>query len=515
MNDSLTRQSVLLFASFILLFYGLMIFLPEYAGPVSNAGSVLGDAIALVILGAGLRRWPQTRQLAWKLFFVGIVIYLVGDAIWVYEEEALGLEVESPSIPDFFYLSSTLVCFFALLRYIRDEKTIDVATAGFDILISIVASGGLLYNYVMLPVSSFKEMDFWQAVVMLAYPVADVVYLLGFFSLVFGMERRHARNGRNFLLGAGLLLMFFADQTYLVQSITEYVSGGLLDPVWSMSFGFIAMASLRVPDWEEMSQKETVERVVWLEYLRMLLPYLLTVLILLLVGMEYGLIGSPFFVGALLLLVLLSVRQVVVLIGNRKLLAVISENERELHRKNLELQKLNYHFMTESETDFLTKLLNRRAIVQSFERLKPIGEEPETLGLLLVDVDNFKRINDTYGHQKGDDALVGVAESIRHTIRGDDIGGRFGGDEFLVLLPGANDEAVERVAERLREAAAKNETLTEMNITLSVGGASWSVGREDYRPNKLLRQADEALYVAKEKGRDRFVMYREDLADEI
>ena len=110
---------------------------------------------------------------------------------------------------------------------------------------------------------------------------------------------------------------------------------------------------------------------------------------------------------------------------------------------------------------------------------------------------------------------MGVAESIRHTIRGDDIGGRFGGDEFLVLLPGANDEAVERVAERLREAAAKNETLTEMNITLSVGGASWSVGREDYRPNKLLRQADEALYVAKEKGRDRFVMYREDLADEI
>ena len=515
MGDRLTRRSVLLFASFMFLFYGVMIFLPDYAGPMSNAGSVLGDAIALVILGAGLRRWPESRRLAWKLFFVGIAIYLVGDAVWVYEEEALGLEVESPSIPDFFYLSSTAVCFFALLRYIRDEKTIDLATAGFDILISIVASAGLLYNYVMLPVASFKEMGFWQTVVMLAYPVADVVYLLGFFSLVFGMERRRARNGRNFLLGAGLLLMFFADQTYLVQSITEYVSGGLLDPVWSMSFGFIALASHRVPDWEEMAQEETTERVVWLEYLRMILPYMLTVLILLLVGIEYGLTSSPFFVGALLLLLLLSVRQVVVLIGNRRLLALVSENERELHLKNQELQKLNHHFMTESETDFLTKLLNRRAIVQAFERLKPLGDEPEMLGLLLVDVDNFKRINDTYGHQKGDDALVGVAESIQNTIRGDDIGGRFGGDEFLVLLPGANDKAVERVAERLRAAAAKNKTLSEMHVTLSIGGASWSVGQQDYRPNKLLRHADEALYVAKEKGRDRFIMYNENLADEI
>ncbi|MBO4852405.1 MAG: GGDEF domain-containing protein [Schwartzia sp.] len=514
MDDRLTRRCVLLFVSFMLLFYGAMIFLPDWAGPVSNAGSILGDALSMAIMAAGLRRWPESRRLAWKLFLAGIAVYMVGDMVWVYEEEVLGLEVESPSIPDFFYLSSTLVCFFALLRYIHDEKTIDIATAGFDILISIVASAGLLYNYVMLPVSSFKEMGFWQAAVMMAYPVADCVYLLGMFSLIFGMGRRRARNGRNFLLGAGLFVMFLADQTYLVKSITEYVSGGLLDPVWSMSFGLIALASLRVPDWEEMAEEDT-EAAPWLEYLRMLLPYLLTVLILLLVGMEYGLIGSPFFVGALLLMMLLSVRQVVVLIGNRKLLSVISENERELHKKNLELQKLNHHFMTESETDFLTKLLNRRAIVQAFERLKPIGNEPETLGLLLVDVDYFKKVNDTFGHQKGDEALVGVAESIRHTIRGDDLGGRFGGDEFLVLLPGANGDAVERVAERLRAAAAKNETLAEMKVTLSIGGASWSVGIDDYRPNKLMRHADEALYVAKEKGRNCFVMYREGLEDEI
>ena len=313
MDDRLTRRCVLLFVSFMLLFYGAMIFLPDWAGPVSNAGSILGDALSMAIMAAGLRRWPESRRLAWKLFLAGIAVYMVGDMVWVYEEEVLGLEVESPSIPDFFYLSSTLVCFFALLRYIHDEKTIDIATAGFDILISIVASAGLLYNYVMLPVSSFKEMGFWQAVVMMAYPVADCVYLLGMFSLIFGMGRRRARNGRNFLLGAGLFLMFLADQTYLVKSITEYVSGGLLDPVWSMSFGLIALASLRVPDWEEMAEEDT-ETAPWLEYLRMLLPYLLTVLILLLVGMEYGLIGSPFFVGALLLMMLLSVRQVIVLI---------------------------------------------------------------------------------------------------------------------------------------------------------------------------------------------------------
>lgn len=518
MKDALTRRSVIALVLFAATSYGSLFLFPESSGTASNIFSVVGDALALLIICLGIRRWPEKRQLAWKLFAASVAFCLLGDIVWAVEEEVFGIEIEVPSYPDVIYLLSVIANCFALFQYVRDEKTIDLTTTGFDILISIVATGIIFYNYIVSRVENFQEMAAWRAAIVLSYPVTDVAYLMGFFSLVFGKSRQSKLKIRNLLLGVGTFLMFLADQSYLFQSLFGDVAGALVDPIWPLCFGMIALASLQAPDWMEIAAEETEETEngpVWLEYSRMLLPYGLTVVILLMVGVHYDLLGSTFFIGAMVLLVLLSVRQVIVLVGNRKLLLLVSENEREMNRKNQELQKLTDHFMMESETDFLTKLLNRRAIVQAFERLKPTGDDPETLGILLVDVDYFKHINDTFGHQKGDDALVGVAESIRHTIRGHDVGGRFGGDEFLVLLPGANEAAVEAVAQRLRAATQRHETLAEMKVTLSIGGASWSVGKEDYRPNKLLRHADEALYVAKEKGRDQYVMYSEHLENEI
>lgn len=515
MNDVLMKRSVVALVLFMAASYGALFLFPESSGTVSNILSVSGEALAIGILWLGQRRWPEGRRLAWKLFATSAALCLLGDLVWAVLEEVFGIEIEVPSYPDVFYLLSTVTMFLALFRYIRDEKTIDLTTTGFDILISIVATGIIFYNYIVSRMENFREMVAWRAAIVLSYPVSDVAYLMGFFALIFGKGRQGKLTSRNLLIGVGILLMFFTDQSYLFESLFGEVAGTLLDPIWPLCFGLIALASLLAPDFEEMTAEETEESVGRIDYFRMLLPYLLTMIILLLVGVQYGLTASPFFIGAMILLLLLSVRQIIVLVGNRKLLAVISENERELHRKNQELQRLNLHFMTEAETDFLTKLLNRRAIVQAFEQLKPADEKPETLGLLLVDVDYFKQINDTFGHQRGDDALVGVAESIQNTIRGQDMGGRFGGDEFLILLPGANDAAVEAVAGRLRAAVESHPTLSEMKVTLSIGGASWSVGREDYYPNKLLRRADEALYVAKEKGRDRYVMFREGLEEEL
>ena len=507
MNDNLARRSVTVLVLLMALFYGSLLLFPESSGTVSNVFSVSGDLATLVILLLGIRRWPERRRLAWKLFAVSFALCLVGDVVWAVEEEVLGVDIEVPALPDVFYLFSTMACFFALFRYIRDEMTIDLATTGFDILISIVATAGIFYNYVMLRLENFQEMVFWRAAIMLSYPVTDVAYLMGFFTLVFGEERHCRLSVRNYLLAGGILLMFLADQSYLIQSIVGDVAGGLLDPVWSLSFGLIALASLRAS--EETAAEEESGDPLWLVYLRMLLPYFLTIVILVMVGTQYGLVTSPFFIGSVLLLALLSIRQLLVLFKNRRLLMVISENEKELHRKNAELQRLNKHFMTESETDFLTKLLNRRAVDQAFERLTPLDDEPETLGLLLIDVDYFKKVNDTFGHQRGDDVLVAVADTISATIRGSDIGGRFGGDEFIVLLPGANMGAAEVVARRLTEAAKRNKTLAETQVTLSIGGTSWSVGKRDYHAEELLQQADDALYRAKEAGRDCYRMFSE------
>ncbi|MBP5200052.1 MAG: GGDEF domain-containing protein, partial [Schwartzia sp.] len=133
----------------------------------------------------------------------------------------------------------------------------------------------------------------------------------------------------------------------------------------------------------------------------------------------------------------------------------------------------------------------------------------ETLGLLLIDVDFFKHINDTYGHQEGDLVLKQVAACISSIIRGGDIAGRFGGDEFIVLLPTANAHAVAAVAKRLQDKIRSDDELVSRKVTLSIGCASQTSTQKTYDSKQLLKQADDALYHAKENGRNQFIVYQE------
>ncbi|MBP3689780.1 MAG: GGDEF domain-containing protein, partial [Schwartzia sp.] len=243
-----------------------------------------------------------------------------------------------------------------------------------------------------------------------------------------------------------------------------------------------------------------------LEYARVLLPYGLTFCILFLVGFKFNLLDS-LFLWAILLVVLLSLRQIFILLRNRRLMQTIRENEKRLNLQNSELQRLNQKILHDAEIDFLTQLANRRYIDQTFIRLAPPDGAVASLGVLLIDVDFFKRINDTYGHQMGDFVLKQIAACIRSVIRGDDIAGRFGGDEFILLLPGADAVATATVAERLTQKVRENGALFSRSVTLSIGGTSQTITGANYSSEQLLKQADDALYHAKENGRNQYVIY--------
>ena len=151
--------------------------------------------------------------------------------------------------------------------------------------------------------------------------------------------------------------------------------------------------------------------------------------------------------------------------------------------------------------DGLTKVWSRSAIVELAAR----ALATDVTGFLLVDVDHFKRVNDTFGHQTGDEVLRRVAERTRDAIREKDALGRFGGEEFLAVLTSCGDEqALEAVGERIRASVAKEPVRigdTLIPITVSVGGA---VGRApEHSMEMLLKGADEALYRAKHLGRNR------------
>ena len=175
-----------------------------------------------------------------------------------------------------------------------------------------------------------------------------------------------------------------------------------------------------------------------------------------------------------------------------------------LARRRERLAELNAQLALLVNVDMLTGLPNRRSVDHELDQVLAVAKRYEhPLSVLMVDIDSFKTINDSFGHAAGDAALRHVAARISSTIRDVDIVGRWAGDEFLAVLPHVDDEGAQIVAGRLIGAVANAPLSIDgepTEVTLSIGVAQWRG-----EPAKdLLRRADEALYVAKAEGRNRF-----------
>jgi diguanylate cyclase (GGDEF)-like protein len=162
----------------------------------------------------------------------------------------------------------------------------------------------------------------------------------------------------------------------------------------------------------------------------------------------------------------------------------------------------------QSRTDELTQLANRRAFLELGAAAMDQSRRYERpLSLVMLDIDHFKKINDTYGHAAGDTALRAMATALRAAARVADTPGRLGGEEFAILLPETNAAEAVVMAERIREDVKALEVMhdgTTIRFTTSIGVAEEVDGIEDI--DALLHAADEALYDAKEGGRDRVVV---------
>jgi diguanylate cyclase (GGDEF)-like protein len=156
-----------------------------------------------------------------------------------------------------------------------------------------------------------------------------------------------------------------------------------------------------------------------------------------------------------------------------------------------------------ASTDALTGLSNRRSIdVELLRAVAHSATAGEPLSVLMFDLDHFKRINDTYGHGSGDEVLAAVGAAVRTTIREHDFGGRYGGEEFLVMLPGCTLDGAVVFADRLRRVIGDiHIPSVDRKISASFGVAS--VPEHAIDADALLRAADRALYAAKKNGRDR------------
>ena len=154
--------------------------------------------------------------------------------------------------------------------------------------------------------------------------------------------------------------------------------------------------------------------------------------------------------------------------------------------------------------DYLTQLLNRGGIMETLsQELSRSRRTGGAFSVILVDIDHFKQINDTYGHLTGDDVLFEVASRIKSCMRSYDSVGRYGGEEFLLVVPGCDESQAYQVAEKIRKAVCESPihmSQTEKTVTISLGVCTRSI---ENAPEALITAADAALYTAKKSGRNR------------
>jgi diguanylate cyclase (GGDEF)-like protein/PAS domain S-box-containing protein len=180
----------------------------------------------------------------------------------------------------------------------------------------------------------------------------------------------------------------------------------------------------------------------------------------------------------------------------------ITDRKRSEEEKRLLIEKLEYL----SSTDGLTGLKNRRALTDSLiyemDRAKRYNSD---LSLILCDIDNFKEINDACGHDAGDRALQTIAAALKTILRKADIAGRYGGDEFMLILPETSVKGAERIAEKILSVVrnAEMDFMKDKSIRLSLSIGLSSFEMDSDNTDSFIKRTDDAMYASKESGRDR------------
>jgi len=460
-----------------------------------NIAYQLPEMLAVLAVVGGIYLHRPANPWPWVLLATGLALSATGDWIWVVLSMGFGIE-PFPSIADAFYLSSTAFLVAGLLTLMRGRVPGGDRAGLLDALIVAVGVGLLSWVFVMAPIVAAGATSFQEVAVALAYPVADVL-LLGVLARLFLVPGR--RVPAFYLLVGAVVATLVADYVYAFLAIGDvYQTGQLVDGGWLLAMAAWGAAALH-PSMREVAEpiqpaeiRFSFWRLAVLAGASLMAPAVLVIQWAMGTPLDVPVIAT----GCVVLFLLVIARLGGVVTDLRSTLRQRRILEEELERRSL--------------TDPLTGLANR---VLFHERLEHALDQREgAVAVLFIDLDDFKTVNDAYGHDAGDTVLRSVANDIRRALRPGDTAARLGGDEFAVLLEGKLSAYESgQIAERMLSAIQtptnilSGDMSRDYTIGASVGISLGTHGVSDAQ--QLMREADIAMYVAKGQGKGRFTVF--------
>lgn len=532
--------SVAVYTSWLAFHWGPAVWQPVLANVLSDLPTVLAVAFAW----RGVLEHRASRRWGWVSIGLGISAAALGDLLWALQELVLFTD-PFPSIADLFYLLFIpffLIGFYFLARaplVRRSSVRLDL-----DALILISAGAVVSWYIFFAPLISDSSGSRLDLLVSLAYPALDLVL---FSLMVLVVLRPDGWTGPgSILFMLGLLCFLAADVAYtLLVAASVYTTGHPIDVLWVLSTVLFALAV-----WADRSYSEDTSSAkspvtswtLYLPYAAIAVCYALLLLSHPNAGREAVLAYTGVLFGTTFVTCLVVWRQVLTLRDNQKLSrALRSQNDRleeRVQARTHELKQTNGELLELSQTleqkvqertseleasrlklahqarhDILTGLPNRAALEEQLHlAVSLVTQEDRSLCLFFIDLDGFKQVNDTFGHDVGDNLLREVAVRLRRSLRHGDVVARLGGDEFVVLLPALeHPHHAERLASKLLEMLKEPFVIDERVITIGASIGVSLLPQDAADMAALQRHADIAMYQAKNSGKNSVRFYAESL----
>lgn len=447
--------------------------LVQWGLPYGSSNAVIFTLASLLstvlIFVALLRRQFIYNRASWYLIAWAMLITVIGNSIW-YINDLTGFPHYQLLANSFYMLAYLLVMLGLWLygRYFRHDGGVLV-----DALMMAIAAGVLCWAVFIVPFAGVPTLNPVELLLASAYPVADILILTFVLKIVFLSRQRPASL---VMLLSAVIILLLADVIH-AHGVTAgwYQPGGMLDMLWFWVYGLLAAAIWHPAATERLHEQtaETAGTVIRFWFFG-LSTISVPAMLLLIAGSQPRLLQAGI-ITSIVLFVLMLYRMAGLLHQTRQ--------------QSSELEQM-------VRTDPLTGAANRRFLEERLQlEIERSNRTGNTLMVAFLDLDFFKRFNDTYGHAAGDDLLIKLVKRWQRTIRKTDLLARIGGEEFVLVCPDTDPDKIWSTVERLR--------------ALVPAGQTCSAGIALYQPHHtaedLLASADEALYQAKAQGRDRAI----------